>query len=183
MEYKKCVKSLSALSQICDRFGIFDRAGDAIASAVLHEFLSDIVINKSKLRKERRKTRDALVKNQAPLNLPALYFGGQKDKILKIIKKGTKGYKQVVIEKHDSVIKELEFIYVGHVTSLQGTAKTIEMSINALLFAKNISAAELLTIGCDRTVTNTGKFSGVIRLSEKKSSETFAMDNLHSTFQ
>ncbi|GBP96300.1 Protein FAM200A [Eumeta japonica] len=145
---------------------VSDRAGAAIASAVLHELSSDIVIDKSKLRRERRKTRDTLMKNQAPLNLPALYFDGRKDKTLKIVKKGTKRYKQVVIEEHVSVIKEPESIYVGYVTPLQGTAKVIEISINALLSAK--STVDLLAIGCDGTVTNTGKFNGVIRLFERR---------------
>ncbi|GBP41993.1 Putative AC transposase [Eumeta japonica] len=112
----------------------------------------------------RRKTRDTLMKNQAPLNLPALYFDGRKDKTLKIVKKGTKRYKQVVIEEHVSVIKEPESIYVGYVTPLQGTAKAIEISINALLSAKNISTVDLLAIGCDGTV----KFNGVIRLFERR---------------
>ncbi|GBP51796.1 Fatty acid synthase [Eumeta japonica] len=93
---------------------VSDRAGAAIASAVLHGLSSDIVIDKSKLRRERRKTSDTLMKNQAPLNLPALCFDGRKDKTLKIVKKGTKRYKQVVIEEHVSVIKEPESIYVGH---------------------------------------------------------------------
>ncbi|CAG9791202.1 unnamed protein product [Diatraea saccharalis] len=168
MENKICVKSLPVLSQICDRYGVSDRAGAAIASAVLHELSSDIVIDKSKLRRERRKTRDALVKTQAPLNLPALYFDGRKDKTLTIVTKGTKRYKQVVIEEHVSVIKEPDSIYVGYVTPSQGTAKTIEISINALLFSKSISTDDLLAIGCDGTVINTGKFSGVIRLFEKR---------------
>lgn len=167
-EHKKCMKSLPVLSQICDRYAVSDRAGAAIASAVLHELSSDIVIDKSKLRRERRKTRDTLMKNQAPLKLPALYFDGRKDKTLKIVKKGTKRYKQVVIEEHVSVIKEPESIYVGYVTPLQGTAKAIETSINALLSAKNISTVDLLAIGCDGTVTNTGKFNGVIRLFERR---------------
>lgn len=155
------------LSQICDRYGVSDRAGAAIASAVLYELSSDVVIDKSKLRRERRKTRDDLMQNQAP-TLPALYFDGRKDKTLKIVTKGTKRYRQVVIEEHVSVIKEPDSIYLGYVTPSQGTAKTIEISINALLFAKNISTDDLLAIGCDGTVTNTGKFSGVIRLFEKR---------------
>ncbi|GBP67308.1 hypothetical protein EVAR_97926_1 [Eumeta japonica] len=161
--------AFSEIAEIVTRkVEVSDRAGAAIASAVLHELSSDIVIDKSKLRRERRKTRDTLMKNQAPLNLPALYFDGRKDKTLKIVKKGTKRYKQVVIEEHVSVIKEPESIYVGYVTPLQGTAKAIEISINALLSAKNISTVDLLAIGCDGTVTNTGKFNGVIRLFERR---------------
>ncbi|GBP46123.1 hypothetical protein EVAR_26568_1 [Eumeta japonica] len=86
MENNKSLKSLPLLSQICDRFGVSERAGTAIASTVLHELSSDIVKYKSKLRRERRKTRDALMKNQASLNLPALYFDGRKNKTLKIVK-------------------------------------------------------------------------------------------------
>ncbi|GBP11465.1 hypothetical protein EVAR_92960_1 [Eumeta japonica] len=81
-----------------------------------HDFLNDqrhIVIDKSKLRRERRKARDRLMKKQALLNLPDLYFDGRKDTTFNIVKKGTKRYQQVVIEEYVSVVKEPESTYVG----------------------------------------------------------------------
>ncbi|ESO06068.1 hypothetical protein HELRODRAFT_160198 [Helobdella robusta] len=144
MENKKYIKGLPLLSQVCDRYGVSERAGAAIASAVLHELLSDVVIDKSKLRRERKKTREVFMQNEIHLNLPALNFDERKDKTLRIVTNGIKKYRQVVIEEHVSIIKEPDSIYLGYVTPSQGTAESIEMSINALLSAKNIGTDDLL---------------------------------------
>lgn len=165
----KSVKSLPMLSKTCDRYGISDRAAAAIVSSVLHDVSSDIeVIDKSKIRRERKKERNELYKQQTQLHLPALYFDGRKDKTLNIVKKGAKRYRQTVIEEHITVVKEPDSVYIGYATPIQGTAKSIEASINALLLSKKIKLDNLMALGCDGTVTNTGKFSGVIRLFEKR---------------
>ncbi|CAH2001026.1 unnamed protein product [Acanthoscelides obtectus] len=51
------------LSKTCDRFGVSDRAGAAIASVVLHASGSQ-VIDKNKLRRERKKARENIVSQQ-----------------------------------------------------------------------------------------------------------------------
>lgn len=160
------------LSKTADRYGVSDRAAAAIASAVLHDMSSDgeviDIIDKSKLRRERQKLRDTLLQKETNLQLPALYFDGRKDKTLKVVTKGGKRYRKVVVEEHISVLKEPGSLYVGYTTPLHGTARGIEMSISALLKSKVICSDELAAIGCDGTSTNTGKNAGVIRLFEEK---------------
>lgn len=46
--------------------------------------------------------------------------------------------------------------------------KELQKILRCLLFSKNINTEDLQAIGCDETVTNTGKFSVVIRLFEKR---------------
>ena len=95
---KNTVKSLPMLSKTCDRYGISDRAAAAIVSSVLHDISSDIeVVDKSKIRRERKKDRSELYKQRTQLHLLALYFDGRKDKALNIVKKGAKRYKQTMI--------------------------------------------------------------------------------------
>ncbi|XP_050308327.1 uncharacterized protein LOC126744782 [Anthonomus grandis grandis] len=162
-------KRFPTLSKTADRYGVSDRAAAAIASAVLHDISSDVeVIDKSKLRRERQKLRDTLLREQTNLQLPALYFDGRKDKTLKVMAKAGKKYRKVVVEEHISVLKEPGSLYVGYTTPLHGTARSIERSISALLQSKRICSDELVAIGCDGTATNTGKNAGVIRLFEKK---------------
>lgn len=74
-----------------------------------------------------------------------------------------KKYRQVIVEEHISVLKEPESIYVGYTSPVQSTAKHIEQFIYALLISEKICLDNLVAIGCDGTVTNTGKFGGVIR--------------------
>lgn len=165
----RSTESFPILAKTCDRYGVSDRAAAAIASAVLHDIRSNIqVIDKSKLRRERKKVRDDVMSKQKCTDIPALYFDGRKDKTLKIVKKGTKKYRQIVVEEHISVLKEPDSIYLGYAFLEQGTAKNIEQSIYALLVSEKISLENLVAIGCDGTITNTGKFGGVIRQFEKR---------------
>lgn len=161
--------SLPMLSKTCDRYGVSDRAAAAIASSVLQDISpGSEPIDKSKIRRERKKVRKEYIQKQKQLDLPALYFDGRKDKTLNIIKKGAKKYRQILIEEHVSVLKEPDSVYVGYATPDRSTSKSIEMSIIALLSSKKINKENLMAIGCDGTVTNTGKFNGVIRVLEKR---------------
>ena len=166
---KNTVKSLPMLSKTCDRYSISNRAVVAIVSSVLHDISLDIeVVDKSKLRRERKKERNELYKQQTQLHLPALYFDGRKDKTLNIVKKGAKRYRQTVIEEHIFVVKEPDSVYIGYATPVRDIAKSIETSINGLLLSQKINLDDLMAIGCDGTVTNTGKFNGMIRAFEKR---------------
>lgn len=93
------------LSKMCDRFGVSDRAGAAIASAVLSASSSQI-IDKSKLRRERKKTREIVIKEQTVSEIPALYFDGRKDQTMTVIEKDGKKYQRRILEEHISLIKE-----------------------------------------------------------------------------
>lgn len=166
---KKSNFCLPSLSKTCDRYGVSDRAAAAIASAVLHDIKSDVeIIDRSKLRRERSKSRKEILAANQVTCLPALYFDGRKDKVLTIVKKGVKKHRQIVVEEHISVIKEPDSIYVGYAVPYNGTAKNIELAIFDLLSKENMLLTETVAIGCDGTVTNTGKKGGVIRLLEKR---------------
>lgn len=80
--------SFPTLSKTCDRYGVSDRAAAAIASSVLHDIKANInVVDRHKLRRERIKTRDSIVKKAHISDVSALYFDGRKDRTLKIVKK------------------------------------------------------------------------------------------------
>lgn len=157
----------STLSQTCDRYGVSDRAAAAIASVVLQETNMPI-IDKNKLRRERKKTRKNIIEKQDLRLIPALYFDGRKDKTLVSKKKGQKHYKELIIEEHISLIKEPDSTYLGYITPTAGTAKFIEREIYDFLLTENVFLDQLMAIGCDGTNVNVGKYGGIIRLLEKR---------------
>ena len=95
---KQMRKNLSKLAKICDRSGSTDRAGAAIATAVLEDFgivtMDDQsnVIDQYKLRLARTASRFNAVSGL--VNMPSkpatqtLYFDGRKVKTMKMIQKG-----------------------------------------------------------------------------------------------
>jgi hypothetical protein len=103
-------KRLPKLAKMCDRFRVSDRAGAALATAVLEDFgvVSQTeltyVIDRYKLRRERKFARDCLLKADDPTE--TLYFGGRKDNTLKLEKKGTRWYRKTVNEEHITLICE-----------------------------------------------------------------------------
>lgn len=116
----------SVIAKTCDRYGISDRAGAAIGSAVLQATNSSVsVIDKNKLRRERTKTRQKIIANDRISQVPALYFDGRKDKSLVLTKKGGKSYRQLIMEEHISLIKEPDSKYLGHITPSSGSAKIV----------------------------------------------------------
>lgn len=160
--------NFSALSKTCDRFGISDRAGAAIASVVLQATESAPVIDKNKLRRERTKTRQSIMSKDKVQSIPALYFDGRKDRTLTMIKQGAKYYRKTILEEHISLIKEPGSIYLGHITPTTGTSKMIVKEITQYFLNQNLCLSDLLAIGCDGTNVNVGKYGGIIRLLEKQ---------------
>jgi len=85
-------RHMPALARACHRHMVSDRAAAAIASAVLNDFgiimPGDIskVIDKNKIRRERRKTRKHLQEHETITNLCGLFFDGRKDKTMVNIK-------------------------------------------------------------------------------------------------
>lgn len=167
---KRTIASLKNLSTICDRYGISDRAAAAVASAVLQDAkINNEVIDKSKLRRARQKLRKETLSQGHLDTIPALFFDGRKDKTLKIVMKGGKKYRLTSVEEHISIIKEPGSVYVGYAVPSHGTAKGLESAIFQTVTGQlNMSLEDTLAIGCDGTVTNTGKYGGVIRLLEKR---------------
>ena len=102
-------QSLTNLALMCKRFDVSDRAGAAIASAVLKDFgviddsnLAD-VIDRSKLRRERQKYRQKL-KDDEECNfeiVDAIYVDGRKNVTLTTIQtEDSRFYPKVETEEH-----------------------------------------------------------------------------------
>ena len=108
-------QSLTNLALMCKRFDVSDRAGAAIASAVLKDFgvidygnLAD-VIDRSKLRRERQKYRQKL-RDDEECNfeiVDAIYVDGRKDVTLTTIEtENLRFYSKVETEEHYVVVGE-----------------------------------------------------------------------------
>lgn len=97
-----------------------------------------------------------------------LYFDGRKDKTMVNHKERTKYYRQIITEEHISLIQEPESKYIGHATPTNGSALQIKNSIINFLETNNIVTSNIVAIGCDGTVVNTGFRTGVIRQIEEQ---------------
>lgn len=169
---------LPSVASICDRTGISDRAAATIASAVLQDVGivttsdSSKVIDKNKIRRERKKNREKLAKKSdmelGNAIIKGLYFDGRKDVTVIQEKKGNKFCRATVSEEHISLIEEPASKYLGHVTPKSSSSLNISQSIIHFFQDKNINITNLVAIGCDGTVTNTGNKNGVITLLEKE---------------
>ncbi|KAF2893431.1 hypothetical protein ILUMI_12744 [Ignelater luminosus] len=95
-----------------------------------------LVIDKNKVRKPRQKCRLKLKKQYvtSSLDLKGLFFGCRNDKAL-----------------NNQKIGKSESEYLGHVTSLSGSGKSIAKFIIIFLYKTGINPKGLLAIGCDGT--------------------------------
>lgn len=172
--------SLPNLAVACDRTGVSDRSAAIIASSVLHDIgivskdTQSKVIDRSKLRRERRKVRLQLNSTQVIQSLYAIYFDGRKDKTIVQEKKGSSYYRTVVVEEHIVLLSEPGSVYIGHVTPDSGSSADITQSIIKFFTLKRITLSELVAVGCDGTNVNVGKKNGTVRRLE-----TFVGHKLH----
>ncbi|KAJ8971448.1 hypothetical protein NQ314_000705 [Rhamnusium bicolor] len=89
------------LSETYDRYGVSYIAGAAIASTALQDVnsisknKSSYVIDHSKLRRDRIRRRNKLMKNRKFTDIEALFFDGRKDKTMYFVRKGLKLYRIV----------------------------------------------------------------------------------------
>lgn len=105
------LSSLPVLAKTLDRYDVSDRAGAAIASAVLIAYGiiktddHQNVIDRYKVRRARDSERQSLQKNIGEsLVLRGLYFDGRKDKTLTFSGKRRKS----IVEEHVVLIQESE---------------------------------------------------------------------------
>ena len=172
----------SKLASACDRTGVSDRAAAFIASSVLHdeagcsETNPSLVIDRSKVRRSRRRHRRLLQESNAEAavrsSITGLYFDGRKDQTLIQKKIGNTSSKDTIQEEHISIIEEPGSKYSGHIAVKTGSAKTIATGLYDFLCEYNIDTEKLLAIGCDGTAVNTGSKGGVIRILELKLDKT-----------
>ena len=170
------------VGEICDRYGSTNRAGAAIATAVLEDFRivtkddQSHVIDQYKLRRKRAACR--LKAESGPGNMPTiletetLYFDGRKDKNYEMIQKGGRCYRKIIVEEHITIITESDSNFITHITQESSTVKGISESIIDYYARNNLDIGQHLGIGCDGTATNTGVKKGcIIRLLELKLSK------------
>lgn len=177
IQVKQMRQRLENLATACDRTGVSDRSASIIASAVLQDvgLISEQdtskVIDRSKLRRERKKNREDLQSSwlASPENImTGLYFDGRKDKTLVQEKRGDKYHRVTTTEEHIVLISEPESEYIGHVTPPSGTASSIKKSIMEFLNLKFADTSSIVAIGCDGTAVNTGSKNGAIALLERQ---------------
>lgn len=164
-----------ALATACDRTGVSDRAAAIIASAVLedlgmiNEADTSNVVDRHKIRRERKKIRTDYQKgNERQLEpLKGLYFDGRKDQTLMQESVGGKMYQKMVLEEHVTMIKEPGSKYLAHIAPTSSSALSISQMMLQFMNNKNIDIHQLVAIGCDGTVVNTGYKTGVIRRFEE----------------
>jgi hypothetical protein len=172
-EKMKKYSKVPALAKFCDRFSLSDRAGAGAASAVLEDFGiittedQSKVIDKSKLRRAHKRTRDEARQYSLSENIEAIFFDGRKDVTKVNIAKDGKFYGGTVVEEHITVLSEPDSFYFRHFTPKTGTATDIANGLIEFLKKKEIATENIKAIGCDGTNVNTGTNNGVIRQLEQ----------------
>jgi len=158
------------LSLMCERFQLSDRAGAAVANAVIKD-LQEIVqlpdsllVDRSKLRRERKKFRnETLLKDEKFLpEINAIYTDGRKDATL--VQEQSK--RKVVTEEHYVVIGEPGTFYLTHVTPENGKGRVIANAIYQYI-KDNSMENNIYLIGTDGTAVMTGANNGFIRSLEE----------------
>ena len=171
---KKKTKHLQTVASACDRTGVSDRAAALIVSSALQDIgvvsgqdMSEVV-DRNKIRRARQKNRSSTVNEREPKPIKAIYFDGRKDLTLIQEMKGGKYYRKKVMEEHISLVEEPGAEYVGHYSVTCGSAEGISKGFFLYAKEKNIDLKDLVAIGCDGTVVNTGEKGGAIRMIEQK---------------
>lgn len=165
---------LSNLARECDRHGVSDRCAAALATAVLQDVGlvtgndCAMVIDRSKVRRERKRKRKELQSTSLKKRLCGIYFDGRKDKTRTQVKRGKKSYPKIVVKEHITLVQEPNSEYLGHVTPDNGTSKSIHKAISSFFLDNDVDTSNIVAIGCDGTNVNTGALGGVICLFERK---------------
>ncbi|GBM82003.1 hypothetical protein AVEN_231484-1 [Araneus ventricosus] len=135
------VTKVLAAVRTLDRFGISDRAGAAIVSAVLQDVgiisennvLNVVGVDRNKIRRERTKARTTLLSQLVVKDYDygqfGLYFNGRKDRSLLM----EDNRRKVIIEEHISLVEEPGSEYIGHVSVNFGRAQIIGNHIYSFL--------------------------------------------------
>jgi len=162
-------------AMMCDRFGVHDRMGSALATALMEDLgIKDahdnlIIINKNKLRREREKWRqEALRRRYDGSNLISFSFDGRKNDALTLEKIDEKLHPRMVREPHLVVLREPHSQLIGY-TKLEN--ETAAHKVNKLIDffqEKQLSLDSLIGICSDGEPANTGIQGGILRLFEKQ---------------
>src|SRR6218665_1890337 len=170
-------KSLPSLAKACDQTGVSDRSAAVLATSVLHDLglVSPVdrskVIDRSKIRRERRKNRKELQQNGDQFDhsgIEGIFFDGRKDQTLtQVLGVDNKYHRKTLTEEHISIVSEPGSLYFSHTTPQSGSSKDTTKSLVASLKELNAKTQNIKFVGCDDTNVNTGHTAGVIlRLEE-----------------
>jgi hypothetical protein len=164
---------LPTVARQCDRYGISNVAGAAIATATLIDYgiidaqRSDLVIDRAKFIRQREKLRSILsekARTSFKIYSPqSLFFDSRKDMTLCDISSNTSG---TTVEEHYVLLEEPLSNFLGHVSPVSGSASEIFAAIVDYFYENNISMEDLQATEADGTNVNTGVNNGVIRLLE-----------------
>ena len=99
---------------VCERYKVSDRAGAAIASAILKAFGivteedKKYVVDRSKLRRERQKYREEIRNKEQEIFelVDFIFVDGRKGATMTMIKVNENYYRQTVIEEHYVIVGE-----------------------------------------------------------------------------
>lgn len=169
----ECASRIRNLAEACDRTGVSDRAAALIATSVLQDTGKidadddSAVIDKNKIRRARKRIRSEHQETaKVSSTLQGLFFDGRKDQTLSQEDVGGRLHKRTVTEEHIVLIQEPDSHYVGHFTPPTGSAKCIATGIVEFLESNEIETKDIVAIGSDGTVVNTGQKGGAIRILE-----------------
>lgn len=123
------IKSLPTLSRECDRYGVSNTVGAAIATAVLVDYglVTDddksLAIDRSKLWRERQLFQETLSERTGEKCEPtALYFDGRKDVTICL---PSVNHKCQIMEEHVCLLQEPGSVYLGHISPSSGSSASI----------------------------------------------------------
>ena len=163
---------LTRVAEACDRAGVSDRAAAIICSSLLCDVDEDggssPVVDRSKIRRERKNTRKNYQEKEKPKSLEGIYFDGRKDSTIVQEKIESKYYRKKITEEHISLVVEPGSEYLGHTTPKSGKSSDVSESIVDHLVQNNLTYDETVALGCDGTAVNTGWKGGVLRNVELK---------------
>src|SRR6218665_545329 len=156
---------------------VSDRSAAVLATSVLHDLGLESpidrskVIDRSKIRRERRKNRKELQLNGDQFDhygIEGIFFDGRKDQTLtQVLGVDNKYHRKTLTEEHISIVSEPGSSYVSHTTLQSGSSKDITESLVASLKDLNAKTQNLNVVGCDGTNVSTGHTAGVIRRLEE----------------
>ena len=172
---KRNLTKLPTLASVCDRYGVSNYAGVAIASSTLVDYVIITIVDKSqvigpqKLGDERRQCREE--RREAELGklkeLTSLYFDGKKIMTRVLVKNNKTGRwsPTIKVDDHYAVLTEPGNNYLTHVTPKTGHEKVVARAIYDFLVEHELTNQPLYVAGCDGCRVNTGPNGGVIRPS------------------
>ena len=149
----------------CDRSAVSDRTGARLASAYAQDLglidssSSPHVVDRSKIRRQRKKMRTTLCAKKDEFLVRSIYFDGRKDQ--------TRQGSKFVCEEHVTILSEPNSRYLGHISPVSGAARHISDGIMQFMRENNVDTSSVAIVGCDGTSVNTGPKGGVIRLLEE----------------